>query len=562
MQLTYISIQNYRSITGGYKLDLSDLTVLLGKNNMGKTNIIRAINLGMEILNNMDTLHRRNKIPKQLYEWHEDFPISLQTNRKIKNKKTTIRMDFTLTDQETCEFQEVINSSINGNLSVFIEINQDNSLSVTVPKRGKNASAMTKKIVTISRFICDRFGIQYIPAVRSEEDAYRSILELVDDELANIEDEKYQQALDYIEEKQNNCLIEFSSKVKAPLNTFLPEIKDIKLYKVFEGRSYGYSRRRSIGIDIDDGVKTSLSYKGDGVKSLVTIAILSQLSTQGQRLIIVDEPENHLHPEAVHYIDNVLKKLSDNHQVLISTHNPIFVNRNNVSSNLIVDAGNVKGASNIEEIRETLGVICSDNLMNSDYVVVVEGPSDAKIIRDCIRDDEELSPLLENNSLVIKDIGGTHNLKNEAYSLHQLCCNYIFILDYDSAGKEAANIIKTQLSIPEKKIRFFMKPNKKDTELEDYIKPEIYKEYLYGQGINIENSIFKNTSKKWSDRIDGICRKCGIDFSKKMEAEIKEYISNNLVTSPVKSCMTDEGYNSICSILDSIKHDLQQMVKK
>ena len=130
MQLTYISIQNYRSITNAYKLDLSDLTVLLGKNNMGKTNIIKAICLGMDILNNMDVFHRRKKITKQFYEWHEDFPISLQNAKRIKKKCTSIRMDFTLDESETLEFQKLTSSLINGNLSIYIEINEDNEIEI------------------------------------------------------------------------------------------------------------------------------------------------------------------------------------------------------------------------------------------------------------------------------------------------------------------------------------------------------------------------------------------------------------------------------------------------
>lgn len=559
MQLTYISIQYYRSITDAYKLDLSDLTVLLGKNNRGKTNIIRAINLGMEILKNMDILNRRKKVMKQLYDWHEDFPISLQKTKKLKKKKTTIRMDFTLTENETTEFYSVTSSSINGILSIFIEISEDNSLSVTVPKKGKNASAMTNKIVDISKFICDRFDVQYIPAVRSEDDAYRSILGLVDDELTSIDDEEYQKALAYIDKVQKECLKTLSNKVKEPLNTFLPEIKSIELYKAYEGRNYSSALRRTVGIDIDDGVRTSLANKGDGVKSLVTIAMLSQLSTQGQRLIIVDEPENHLHPEAIHYIDRVLQKLSEKHQVLVSTHNPIFVNRNSISSNLIVDAGHVTKATRIEEIRNTLGVICSDNLMNSDYVVVVEGPSDEEILKKCISEDAELMSFVLNKTLIIRNIGGTHNLKSEAYSLQQLCCNFLFVLDYDSAGKDAANILKSSLSIPEDKIRYFMKPSKKETELEDYIKPEIYKDYLLSRGIDITEGIFRNQSLKWSDKIDRICAKVGIDFTKTMEADIKKCISGELFTNPIKQCLTDEGYTSIIAILSNIKRDLKHM---
>lgn len=50
MELSFVSISNYRSITDAYKLDLSNLTVLLGKNNEGKTNIIKAITLGIHVL--------------------------------------------------------------------------------------------------------------------------------------------------------------------------------------------------------------------------------------------------------------------------------------------------------------------------------------------------------------------------------------------------------------------------------------------------------------------------------------------------------------------------------
>lgn len=87
MELSYVSISYYRSITDAYKLDLSNLTVLLGRNNEGKTNIIRAINLGMDILRSMEMYTRRKYILKQSYEWHEDFPISLQNSKKLKTRK-------------------------------------------------------------------------------------------------------------------------------------------------------------------------------------------------------------------------------------------------------------------------------------------------------------------------------------------------------------------------------------------------------------------------------------------------------------------------------------------
>lgn len=84
-------------------------------------------------------------------------------------------------ESEAAVFADKIGSNINGALSIYIEIKEDNSLSVTVPKRGKNAKAISNKIRDISTFICDRFDIQYIPAIRSESDASSAIFDLVDD---------------------------------------------------------------------------------------------------------------------------------------------------------------------------------------------------------------------------------------------------------------------------------------------------------------------------------------------------------------------------------------------
>lgn len=145
MQLSNVSISNYRSITDAYKIDLSNLTVLLGKNNEGKTNIIKAINLGMDILRNIQYYPRRRLAIRQLYDWNEDFPISLQTSKKLKTKQTIIRFDFLMNADEVNVFSDKIGSNINGALSIYSKIGEDNTLSVTVPKKGKNAKAFQIK---------------------------------------------------------------------------------------------------------------------------------------------------------------------------------------------------------------------------------------------------------------------------------------------------------------------------------------------------------------------------------------------------------------------------------
>lgn len=85
-----------------------------------------------------------------------------------------------------------------------------------------------------------------------------------------------------------------------------------------------------------------------------------------------------MHPEAIAQLEKVIKSLAENNQVIVTTHNPLLVVRNKISSNIIVENGKAKPAKSLEEIRNILGIRASDNLINSKYVLVVEGQTTKK----------------------------------------------------------------------------------------------------------------------------------------------------------------------------------------
>lgn len=94
MKIKSFSVSNYRSITRAHKIEMHDLTILVGKNNEGKSNIIKALSLSMKILNSYALFSKRHHIPSPIisrlpidydYIWIRDFPV--QSQQKEKGKK-------------------------------------------------------------------------------------------------------------------------------------------------------------------------------------------------------------------------------------------------------------------------------------------------------------------------------------------------------------------------------------------------------------------------------------------------------------------------------------------
>ena len=50
MELVNFSVTNFRSITTAHKISISETTILIGKNNEGKSNILKGLDIAMSAL--------------------------------------------------------------------------------------------------------------------------------------------------------------------------------------------------------------------------------------------------------------------------------------------------------------------------------------------------------------------------------------------------------------------------------------------------------------------------------------------------------------------------------
>lgn len=542
MELVNFSVQNFRSITKAHKVSVSDTTILIGRNNEGKSNLLRALDVAMTSLQRhamgQSSYRSNTRYPsrrdEKIFFWDRDFPINLQERKS--GTQTIIRLEFLLDGDEIKEFKSSVKSSLNGTLPILIKIGKDSIPSIEVSKKGKGFKTLNSKSSQIANFIANKIIFNYIPAVRTDQEAIEVVARMLSQRLRVLEeDEQYLNALKTIENLQQPILNSLSARIKESLEQFLPSVNVVSIEVPDYARRS--SLRRDFEIIIDDGTATSLAFKGDGVKSLAALGLLKDRArTDGASIIAIEEPESHLHPAAIHQLLNVIKSLAEENQVILSTHNPLFVDRHHIRTNIIIDKGSATPAKNIKQIRDLLGIKASDNLTNANFVLVVEGKNDAVALTALIKAlSPKLKQMINSHMFIIDPIGGAGNLSYKLTLLKNSLCVYHTLLDNDDAGRKAYKFAEDELLLDIKSNTFINCNGSLSSEFEDCLNLSIYKDKINEDyGVNLDCSEFKN-SRKWSDRVEQAFRSQGKQWNKSVESRVKFTVANCVKENPEDS---------------------------
>jgi putative ATP-dependent endonuclease of OLD family len=565
MKLVNFTVEKYRSITKAHKIRLEKTAILVGPNNEGKSNILRALVAAMNILTRdprqaiLGSAAFSRFVHRYFYDWSTDFPIHLQSSEP--NGESVMILEFQLTEEERKEFEKEIGSTLKGTLPLRIALGPEET-KVRVYKRGKGAKVLTAKSNQIANFLSMHLDFEHIPAVRTAQSAQRIVDQMVERELIKVEDDpEYEKSLRKIEHLQKPILDLLSSSIKETLVKFLPAISDVRVQVASEERSRAL--RRSCEIVINDGTPTLLKYKGDGVQSLAALGIMRHASERGARgrnlVIAIEEPESHLHPNAIHELRAVMNELSEKHQVVITTHCPLFVDRATVSNNIIVQDKKARPAKRIQEIRDILGVRASDNLRHAELVLLVEGDDDARALKSLLSyASRSLKSAIDNGTLAIESLGGGSNLSYKAGLIRDSLCLAHCFLDDDRAGHSSFERAKLQGLLTEADANFSICPGMREAELEDFYDPNIYEDLIRNTyRVTIQSPKFK-TNKKWSERMQEVFRQQGKRWTDQVEKELKDKISEVIAAKPENALISTKrtAFDGLVSALEQRLHEL------
>jgi predicted ATPase len=106
-------------------------------------------------------------------------------------------------------------------------------------------------------------------------------------------------------------------QLNAEFAALFPSVKQLTLENTGD-------QRKRLGVVLQNGTSVSAEQISEGMLYWLAFKALEFLEPAG--LILVEEPENGLHPARIREVMKVLRDLSTRSQVILATHSPIVIN--------------------------------------------------------------------------------------------------------------------------------------------------------------------------------------------------------------------------------------------
>lgn len=205
---------------------------------------------------------------------------------------------------------------------------------------------------------------------------------------------------------------------------------------------------KSALIYVDDGFNSLLQEKGSGIQSAVVIGLYNYytnyIANLSSSLLVVEEPEIYLHPQARRVISNRIDDFlqGDKNQVIITTHSTEFISSAHENLNIIVTKKNDNGTTarnaNFDDSKDKQILVKSQNaeMFFADKVILVEG-GDKYIVESLshyfgkVLMTEIGSNWLNDLNISVISVGGKSEFSKYVKKLNQLEIPVFVLADFD-----------------------------------------------------------------------------------------------------------------------------------
>ena len=476
MKIYDISITNFRGIKNLQNLKAGDINSFVGKNDSGKSNILKALDA---FFNDKFTTNDVFKgIPENekteiiiRFESSELInPLALDANGKIQLKKV---FSFSSAGRLVKEMFYTCND-INSNQYSNIWGIKEADINTTLTSLNVEHSRSGRGVTNISKIELIDTNTQDLGRIEKEylaEDFLKNLkkqylfFELPDYSLFDAEQDlnvgstAFQKQFKPIatQSLENNSALtsQIETNVQDDLETEFGIITEFmqknvpNLEKIKPCVNCNWDSLVKFDLSLKfstDTFEIPISNKGTGFKRLLMVAYfeyLAQKATKKYQIFGIEEPETFLHPELQNDLLNSIITLSENSQFFVTTHSPVFAGATRHSNIVVVKKVNeISRYHNYENEDDILDVVIKElgirpnyNLLNDNYrkAVFVEGSGDVNFWQ---RAFIKINGSLPNDILFVPCGGEQVEFFVNAELCRKINRKFIVILDSDKGATD------------------------------------------------------------------------------------------------------------------------------
>jgi predicted ATP-dependent endonuclease of OLD family len=480
-KFTSFHVKRYRSLID-VKIDISDNcpVVICGENNIGKTNLLRALNVFFNYPFQEDIYNPKNDIPHHIFYGSQGAGAKTELTGTFEKdgKHHTLKVNFSNNGEASYLFGgKAINFDIAKEWLSHFQFLYVESHNIDIPR-----------LISV---VLEKDGLLPLDTKRKKQSQpLEKLAEFI---------ELSQKAISDIESDINECF--------KKLTDFDGILKDKQIRIHFaEFEKLRDVVKTMTSITLYDGNNHGIAFKGSGAQRAVFLALIQFISQNSKRNIIwgIDEPEAFLQPRLQKKVSDVLHEVVTQRKqpVLITTHSQHFIKLNSLKATYIfkgtispreykrkpnevfyeVNTAPIDCKSDFEKaslIKQHLGISNNDGWEVLPYNILVEGEEDKKYL-------ETLLTLLNLAAPNIVWSGGASKIAGYLQYYNHFAQElpykpeFICIFDNDDEGRDQAKKIKTYNYISVKKVDLprydGLLPGKNslhaDWEIEDFLPPK------------------------------------------------------------------------------------------
>ena len=576
MKLKSLEIKNFRGYKDSTKVNFENLTTLIGKNDIGKSTILEALeiffnNSTVKIENgdaniytdsgNVEITCEFENLPKELSldsssitNLKDEYLLSPNGTLIIKkvfdcNKKTPTVETFIVANHPT---KEGIHNLLELKEKELQKIIKENSLDSKLkgnPTMRKaiwdSASDLNLQVVELpiskqkedSKKIWEQIDL-HLPIFalfqsdRSSDDSDNEIQDPMKAAIATALSE-VQSDIERIQEKVREKAEEIATNTHKALQTIDSKLANKLDPKFIPPTATKWKGLFSIKLDTDDGIP--LNKRGSGIRRMILVSFFKaeaerRLKTSQKKGIIyaLEEPETAQHPNNQKILIDSFKTLSEEEfcQVILTTHSPGLASELPAESIRFIDKDQEdnptiqEGIDIFSKVSEVLGVTPDSRVK---VLVCVEGPTDVQALQSLSKalnkENEEIIDLSTDDRIAFILMGGS-TLK------HWVNQNYLRGL-----GRPEVHIYDNDVNVYQRSIDEVNARNDNSygtltskLEIENYLHPTAIKN---AYGVEIEVPDNKNNEDKAVPKIFAEAVSPVLGFDNTMgDTKAKQYLAN------------------------------------